>query len=202
MVRTALPPQQTTLPPEIDRFRFTVDDYDRMAEAGILHEDMRVELIDGEIVQMAAIGLRHMTAVDEATRLIVPQLFPMSDLRVSVQNPIRLGRRDEPQPDLMVYRKRADRVGARLTPADVLLVIEVSDTTRAYDRYTKLPRYAAAGIPEAWLIDLVDDRVERHTEPSAEGYRRVDIVPRGEMLVSAVLPTLAIPVEAIIPPRQ
>ncbi|MFN8514940.1 MAG: Uma2 family endonuclease [Chloroflexia bacterium] len=200
MVRTALPPQQTTLPPEVDRYRFTVDDYDRMAEAGILHEDMRVELIDGEIVQMAAIGLRHMTAVDETTRLIVPQLFPMSDLRVSVQNPIRLGRRDEPQPDLMVYRKRADRVGARLTPADVLLVIEVSDTTRTYDRYTKLPRYAAAGIPEAWLIDLVDDRVERHTEPSAEGYRRVDIVLRGEMLVSAVLPELAIPVEAIIPP--
>lgn len=200
MVRTALPPEQTAPPPEVDRYRFTVDDYDRMAEAGILHEDMRVELIDGEIVQMAAIGLRHMTAVDETNHLLVP-LLPSKDLRVSVQNPIRLGRRDEPQPDLMVYRKRADRVGARLTPAEVLLVIEVSDTTRAYDRDTKLPRYAAAGIPEAWLIDLVDDRVERHTEPSAEGYRRVDIVLRGEMLVSAVLPTQAIPVEAIIPPR-
>jgi Uma2 family endonuclease len=202
MVRTALPSEQATLPPEVARFRFTVDDYDRMAEAGILHEDMRVELIDGEIVQMAAIGLRHMTAVDETTRLIVQQLFSVSDLRVSVQNPIRLGRRDEPQPDLMVYRKQADRVGARLSPADVLLVIEVSDTTRTYDRNTKLPRYAAAGIPEAWLIDLVDDRVERHTEPSAEGYRRVDFIPRGEMLISAMLPALALPVDAIIPPRK
>jgi Uma2 family endonuclease len=201
MARAVLPPVQTTLPLDVDRYRFTVDDYDRMAEAGILHEDMRVELIDGEIVQMAAIGLRHMTSVDETNHLLVP-LLPSKDLRVSVQNPIRLGRRDEPQPDLMVYRKRADRVGARLTPADVLLVIEVSDTTRAYDRSTKLPRYAAAGIPEAWLIDLVDDRVERHTEPSAEGYRRVDIVLRGEMLVSAMLPVLAIPVEAIIPPRS
>ena len=83
----------------------------------------------------------------------------------------------------------------------MLLIIEVSDSTRTYDRTIKLPRYAAAGIPEAWLIDLVDDRVERHTEPSAEGYRRVDIVLRGETLVSAVLPALAFPVEAIIPPR-
>jgi Uma2 family endonuclease len=201
MVRTALPPVQTTLPPEVDRRRFTVDDYDRMAEAGILHEDDRVELIDGEIVQMAAIGLRHMTAVDETARLAVALLFATDDLRVSVQNPIRLGRRDEPQPDLMVYRKRADKVGARLTPADVLLIIEVSDTTRIYDRTIKLPRYAAAGIPEAWLIDLVDDRVERHTEPSAEGYRRMDFVLRGEMLVSAMLPALALPMAAIIPPR-
>jgi Uma2 family endonuclease len=201
MVRTALPPVQATLPPEVDRRRFTVDDYDRMAEAGILHEDDRVELIDGEIVQMAAISLRHMTAVDETTRLAVALLFATDDLRVSVQNPIRLRRRDEPQPDLMVYRKRADKVGARLTPADVLLIIEVSDTTRTYDRTIKLPRYAAAEIPEAWLIDLVDDRVERHTEPSAEGYRRMDFVLRGEMLVSAMLPTLAIPVGEIIPPR-
>jgi Uma2 family endonuclease len=201
MAQTALSPAQTALPADIVRRRFTVDDYDLMAEAGILHEDDRVELIDGEIVQMAAIGLRHMTAVDETTHLLVPLLHPSGDLRVSVQNPIRLGRRDEPQPDLMVYRKRADRVGARLTPADVLLIIEVSDSTRTYDRTIKLPRYAAAGIPEAWLIDLVDDRVERHTEPSAEGYRRVDIVLRGEMLVSAVLPALAIPADAIIPPR-
>src|SRR5689334_8386661 len=96
MVRAVLPPVQTTLPPDVDRYRFTVDDYDRMAEAGILHEDMRVELIDGEIVQMAAIGLRHMMAVDETNHLLVP-LLPSEDLRVSVQNPIRLGRRDEPQ---------------------------------------------------------------------------------------------------------
>jgi Uma2 family endonuclease len=201
MVRAVLSPAQTTLPPEVGRRRFTVDDYDLMAEAGILHEDERIELIDGEIVQMAAIDLRHMTAVDETCFFLNRQL-PSDDLRVSVQNPIRLGRRDEPQPDLMVYRKRADRAGARLTPADVLLIIEVSDTTRAYDRATKLPRYAAAGIPVAWLIDLVDDRVERHTEPSAGGYRRVDIVLRGETLVSAMLPALAIPVEAIIPPRS
>jgi Uma2 family endonuclease len=200
MAQTALSPAQTTLPADIGRRRFTVDDYDLMAEAGILHEDDRVELIDGEIVQMAAIGLRHMASVDETTHRLV-RLLPTDDLRVSVQNPIRLGRRDEPQPDLMVYRKRADRVGARLTPADVLLIIEVSDSTRAYDRTIKLPRYAAAGIPEAWLIDLVEDRVERHTKPSAEGYRRVDIVLRGETLVSAVLPALALPVDAIIPPR-
>jgi Uma2 family endonuclease len=200
MAQTALSPAQTTLPLDIVRRRFTVDDYDLMAEAGILHEDDRVELIDGEIVQMAAIGLRHMPSVDETNHRLVRPL-PTDEMRVSVQNPIRLGRRDEPQPDLMVYRKRADRVGARLSPSDVLLIIEVSDSTRTYDRTIKLPRYAAAGIPEAWLIDLVDDRVERHSEPSADGYRRVDIVLRGEMLVSAVLPALALPMDAIIPPR-
>ena len=112
---------------------------------------------------------------------------------LSVQNPIRLGERDEPQPDLALIRRGA-APGAPFAAADVLLVIEVADSSREYDRETKLRRYAAAGIPEAWLSDLVGGLLERHSEPRDGIYQQVAIGRPGEALTSTVLPGLTIPV--------
>lgn len=184
-----------TKTPEVTRRRFTADEYHRMAEAGILHEDDRVELIEGEIVEMTPVGARHAACVRELTRLLVK--LASSELRVDVQNPLRLSESMEPQPDLMIIRARDYRESLP-TPEDVLLLIEVSDTTLAYDRNTKLPLYARAGIPEVWIVDLASETVERYTTPSGDGYRHTERARRGETLASASLPSVAVSVEAIL----
>ena len=180
---------------EIVRRRFTVHDYHRMGEAGILHEDDRVELIEGEIVEMAAIGTGHFACVNQLNRLLVRGVGDAAI--VSVQNPVRLDEHTEPQPDLTVLRVRDYRESLPM-PEDVLLLIEVSDTTLAYDRGVKLPLYARAGIREVWIVDLVDEVIERHIDPSRDGYRGFKKVRRGEKIEFAALPELAFPLDAVL----
>ena len=139
------------------RRRFTTAEYERMAETGILPEDDRSELIAGEIIQMNPIGGRHIQAVNRLNRLL--SHIAGEQALVSVQNPIRLSDDSEPQPDLTLLRDR-DYVGEIPAAADVLLAIEVADSSLDYDRGRKLPLYAAAGISEAWLIDLAAGSVE------------------------------------------
>jgi Uma2 family endonuclease len=180
---------------EITRRRFTVHDYHRMGEAGILHEDDRVELIEGQIVEMAAIGTRHFTCVNGLTRLLVRGVGDAAI--VSVQNPVRLDEHTEPQPDLTVLRVRDYRESLPM-PEDVLLLIEVSDTTLAYDRGVKLPLYARAGIREVWIADLVGEVIERHTDPSEDGYRHTERARQGGKIEPAALPELALRVDAVL----
>jgi Uma2 family endonuclease len=178
------------------RRRFTVDEYHRMAKAGILHEDDRIELIEGELIEMAAIGSRHMACVIELNRRFVLGLVDRAV--VSVQNPVRLSSHSEPEPDVVLLRPRADRYRDALPgPEDVLLLIEVSDTTLAYDRGIKLALYAAAGIPEVWIWDLKRRRVLVHRDPAGRSYRTVEIVERGE-IAPAAFPELLIPVTEIL----
>jgi len=177
------------------RRRFTVDDYHRMAEAGILGEDDRVELIEGEIVEMSPLGPKHMRSVNRLTHIVVPQLG--SDAEISVQNSIRLSTDGEPQPDVAVLSRQRDQDTVPL-PTDVFLVIEVADSSRDYDRNVKLPMYAAAGIPEAWLFDLVAEIAERHSDPWEGRYRVVAHARRGESLTSTVLPGLTIAVDDVL----
>lgn len=120
------------------------------------------------------------------------------DVIVQVQNPIVVPDRSEPQPDLALIPRRIDR-RALPSAADVLLVIEVSDSSLHYDRTTKLPLYAAAGIPEAWIFDLTGDRIERHTEPDPNGYRQTIRADRGQSLVSTVLPTVTLSIDQVLP---
>jgi Uma2 family endonuclease len=182
---------------EVTRRRFTVHEYHRMAEAGILHEDDRVELIEGDIVEMTPIGSRHAACVTELTRLLVPLVGDQA--RVSPQNPLRLGERLEPQPDISVLNVREEGYFGKLPgPEDVLLLIEVSDTTLSYDRGVKLPLYARVGIPEVWIVDLVGEVIERHTDPSGDGYRNSKRARRGETMESAALPELALRVDAVL----
>jgi Uma2 family endonuclease len=180
---------------QVTRRRFTVHDYHRMGEAGILHEDDRVELIEGEIVEMAAIGTRHFACVNGLTRLLVRSVG--DEAIVSVQNPVRLNERTEPQPDLTVIRPRDYRLSLP-GPEDVLLLIEVSDTTLTYDRGVKLPLYARAGIREVWIVDLSGEVIERHTDPSGYSYRHTERVPRGEWIESSTLPDLALTAEDVL----
>ena len=178
----------------VRRRRFTVEDYHRMGEAGILTEDDRVELIGGAIVEVSPIRDPHVRAADHLNEFFVVRLAG-GEVTVSIQNPIRLSDDSEPQPDLAVLRGR-DR-GVANAP-DVLLVIEVADTSRRYDRNVKLPLYAAVGIPEAWLVDLIGQTIERHTEPRDGRYRQITIAGRGESLASTVLPALILPVDAVL----
>ena len=180
---------------EIVRRRFTVHEYHRMGEAGILHEDDRIELIEGEIVEMAAIGTRHFTCVNGLNRLLVRGVGDAAI--VSVQNPVRLDERTEPQPDLTVLRVRDYRESLPM-PEDVLLLIEVSDTTLAYDRGVKLPLYARAGVREVWIVDLIGEIIECHTDPSGDVYQRVEQARRGEKIESVALPELSFRVDTVL----
>jgi Uma2 family endonuclease len=172
---------------QVTRWRFTVHDYHRMGETGILHEDDRVELIEGEIVEMADIGTRHFSCVNRLNRMLV---MGVGDAAVvSVQNPVRLNEHTEPQPDITVIRPR-DYTQSLPVPEDVLLLVEVSDTTLAYDRNLKLPLYARAGIGEVWIVDLQARTIEQHTDPSGDGYRLLDRKRGGQKLQPAALPDL------------
>jgi Uma2 family endonuclease len=177
----------------IERYQFTVADYERMVTIGIFDEDDRVELLGGEIVTMSPVGHKHIQAVNVLGHMLYTVAGP--DLTNSIQNPIQLGPHDEPQPDLAVLRG-GNRGLAEAS--EVLLVIEVADSSREYDRAAKLPRYAAAGIPEAWLIDLGAETVERHTEPSDGYYRFAAFAMRGDTLASTVLPALTIPADDVV----
>jgi len=179
------------------RRSFTVEDYHRMAQAGILSEDDRVELIDGEILKMTPIGSRHATCVRRLNRLF--SMAAGARVIVDVQNPIRLGEHSEPQPDLALLRPRPDFYGSSHPgPQDVLLVVEVAETSATYDREVKLPLYARAGIPEVWLIDLSEERIEIHRHPLPRGYQQVQHLRRGECLAPDALPDMSFAVEGIL----
>ncbi|MDP9476018.1 MAG: Uma2 family endonuclease [Actinomycetota bacterium] len=184
-----------TGPMELKRRRFTVHEYHRMGEIGILREDDRVELIEGEIVEMAARGTGHFACVNGLTRLLVRAVG--DEAVVSVQNPVRLSEHTEPRPDLAIIRPRDYRLSLP-SPEDVLLLIEVSDTTLPYDRNVKLPLYARAGIGEVWVVNLRGGVIERHTGSSAEGYRSLQRARRGEKIESIALPDLALTVDDVL----
>lgn len=191
-------PRATTGPGGLPFRRFTVDEYYAMVEAGVLAEDDRVELLDGLVVNMAPIGSRHGGCVNIYTRLLSRLVGDRAILQV--QNPIHLGDDSEPQPDLALLRDRPDFYSASHAEAvDVLLLIEVADTSLDYDRDEKLPRYARAGIPEVWLTVLPEGVVEAHTEPTENGYRVTRRLRAGDMLRPGCFEDIEIPVETIIP---
>jgi Uma2 family endonuclease len=177
--------------------RFTVDEYHQMARAGILREDDRVELIDGEIVDMSPIGREHQAAVDVLNYRLTAGLGLRAIVRV--QGSIRLGLHSEPEPDLVLLRPRASFYrDIDASPGDVLLLIEVSDASLDYDRTVKLPRYALAGISEAWVVNLPAGQVEVYRSPTPDGYREVQRFPRGGRLAPAAFPDLSLAVDEIV----
>lgn len=166
--------------------RFTVSDYHRMADAGILNEDSRVELIRGQIIDMAVIGSLHLAVVNRLTRLLPASIAGHGLL--SVQNPVRLDDGSEPQPDVAVLKPRADDYEAATPgPADVLLLIEVSDSTLRYDREVKVLLYAESGISECWLVDLAGRAVEVYRRPVGGRYAEMRRVgPEGTLDIEAL----------------
>jgi len=168
-----------------------------MAAAGILNEDDPVELIEGEIVEMPPMGSPHAACISRLTHMLVPRAGNLVSVRV--QLPVRLDERSEPEPDLALVKSCADSyASAHPGPEDVLLVIEVADTSVEYDRNVKLPLYARAGIPEAWLIILPKDLIEVHSEPKNGKYQKVQRLKRGKTLVSATISELKLKVGDIL----
>ena len=181
----------------VQRHRFDVEEYHRMAEAGILSEDDRVELIDGEIVEKSPIGSAHQAVVDRLNRLLTN--FAAQEYIVRPQGPVRLDEHDEPQPDIALLRYREDFYeGEHPGPRDTLLLIEVSDSSLEYDRSVKLPLYAGASVSEVWIVNLAGGEVESHSGPRSNGYQTTRRYSRGEEAVSETVPALRLGVDRIL----
>lgn len=182
---------------ELTPRRFTAGEYHQMIEAGVFGQDERLELIDGEIVQMSPIGDRHAACVRRLIALL-SRLF--ADLAiVDAQDPIVVDVAYAPQPDLALLRPRADYYATQTpTTADCLLIIEVADTSAEFDRQIKAPRYARGGVAELWLIDLERDVVVAYRDPAGDAYQHVQVFHRGEAITITALQGPGVPVEAIL----
>jgi Uma2 family endonuclease len=179
------------------RYRFTRADYHQMAQTGILKPDARVELIDGDIVEMSPIGRRHNSRVDWCNRTFIRRLADAAIVRV--QGSIVLDDNGEPEPDLVLLRPRDDfYANADAMPSDVLLIVEVADTSESYDRRTKAPLYARHSLPELWIVDLNRDRITRYVDPTPDGYATTRVFRRGESLSPLAFPNLMIAVDDIL----
>lgn len=177
--------------------KFTVEQYHKMAESGILTEDDRVELIRGEIVEMTPIGRRHAACVNRLNELFI--LRPGQAVTVGVQNPVELYDISEPQPDVALLRRCDDFYAERHPqPSDIFLLVEVADTTAETDRVVKLPLYAENGIAEVWLVDINEQCVEVYREPAPTGYRNVQKFQRGQTLSIQAFPDIHITVDEIL----
>lgn len=177
--------------------RFSVAEYRRMVQAGILKEDDRVELVEGEIIEMPPIGPRHALCVDRLTDLLGFAVRGRAIMRV--QGPISLDPHSEPQPDLAFFRPPMTRyTGSHPGPGDLFLVIEVAETTADEDRTRKIPLYARAGIREAWLVNVPARTIEIYRAPTPEGYKDVQAVGRGQALAPEAFPDLTLTVDDIL----
>lgn len=181
----------------LDKYSFTAEEFERLGEAGILRQDARLELIDGEIFEMSPIGSSHAARVNFLSMLL-NRVFGASHI-IATQNPIRLGDFSEPQPDVSLLRRRDDYYGdGHPTPADALLVVEVADTTVIKDRTVKLPLYARVSIAEAWLVNIPEEVVEIYSDPAEGTYRRAEVFGRGEEARSHTLDGLAVNVNELL----
>ena len=184
---------------DVTRHRFTVEDYHAMGRVGILHEDDRVELIEGEIVEMSPIGSNHAACVKRLNRRFTEGLGDRAV--VSVQDPVRINHHSEPEPDLAVLHPRLDYYASgHPAPEDVLLIVEVAETSAGYDRHVKLPLYARSGIPEVWIVDLAAREIERFRHPSADGYGTAETLQSGDELTAEHLPELRLDAADLVEP--
>ena len=169
---------------QLSKRQFTTQDYHQMVVAGILGEDERVELIQGEILQMSPVGIRHASCVKRLNRLFSQVLGDR--VIVAVQDPIELSNLSEPQPDLALLKPRDDFYAAgHPQRQDILLLVEVADTTIESDRAIKIPLYASSGISEVWLVDVNQQVIEVFREPTANSYQNIQKFLQGEIFVQA-----------------
>jgi len=181
----------------VSRRRFTADDYQRMGQAGILRAEDRVELIDGEIVAMTPIGPRHCASVDRANRAFVTKAGDSAIVRV--QGSVRLDLYSEPEPDLVLLRPRADfYASAHPGPADILLIVEIADSSIDYDREIKSRVYARSGVQEYWLADLNENVLFCYSSTEGGTYQNVRRHTRGQSLAPQLLPACVLSTEDLL----
>ena len=183
--------------------QLTVDEYHRMIDADILHEGERVELIDGVLIQMCAQKARHSAVTTQIAESFYP-LVLQGKAKLRIQLPITLNDHTEPEPDLAVVKIRKDAYfDSHPTPEDVLLLIEVSDTTLGMDKSIKLPRYAASEIPEVWIINFVSNCIEVYREPiklpdGTPIYQKQTDLVKGKVLSPQAIPSVTIAVDEVL----
>ena len=183
--------------------RFTLEEYHRLTELEFFHEDDRVELIRGEIIQMAAKGTPHTTCCSNLLRELAVLVAGRAVLQC--QDPIILPSTSEPEPDFVIVRQRADNyLSAHPSPADVLLVIEIADSSLSYDQTVKLPLYAEAGISDYWLFNLVENRLETYSEPYQDlqgnfGYSFKRIILPNRAIALPCFPALSLDLSQVFP---
>ncbi|MBD2435989.1 Uma2 family endonuclease [Nostoc sp. FACHB-110] len=181
---------------QLSRRKFTVEQYHKMIESGILTENDRVELIRGEIIEMSPIGTKHAACVNRLINLLVQLLGKR--VIVAAQNPIALNNNSQPQPDVALLKLRDDFYEtAHPQPQDIFLLIEVADSTVMYDREAKIPLYAEANIIEVWLIDINEQMVEVYQQPTAAGYQLMQQLTRGQTLSIPAFTDVSISVNQI-----
>ncbi|MGH9064094.1 MAG: Uma2 family endonuclease [Acidimicrobiales bacterium] len=176
--------------------RWTVEDYDRMVAAGVLTKEDEVELIDGEVVDVASMGAPHAYVVRRLDLML--QRLVGDRAIVQVQAPVRIPPRSEPEPDLALLRWRGDFYPDLPGAADVLLVIEVADSSARSDRRRKVPLYAGAGIPQLWLVDVSAGVLEDHRGPEGGGYREVTVLRPGQRAAVGMLADVSVDVGDLV----
>jgi Uma2 family endonuclease len=182
---------------QFTRHPFTIDEYHAVAAAGGFKPDARVELVEGDIVDMTPIGSRHAAAVDILNRWLVIGCGGRAIIRV--QGPLRIGSRSELQPDVMALRPADDFYRDQpATAADVLLLVEVADSSLLYDRSVKVPLYARAGVPEVWIVDLTRGEIQMCSEPGADGFQRIEARGRGDEVRPFAFVDLALAVNTLL----
>jgi len=182
---------------DVTKKLFNVDEYYRMADAGIFTEGERVELIDGEIIQMSPVGNRHRACVNRAATFFIESFGRRAV--VSIQNPLRLTKYTEPMPDVVVLKPNADFYASKgYAPEDVLLVVEVANTTLRYDRNVKVPRYAAAGILEVWIEDLKSGLLLVYRDPAENIFKTAITLHRGDSISPLAFPEVTFKVEDLL----
>jgi Uma2 family endonuclease len=182
---------------QLSKRLFTVEEYHQMASVGILGDRDRVELLEGEIVEMSPIGPLHAAHVKRLIKLLAQQVG--DDAIVAAQDPVYLSDRSEPQPDLALLKPQSDfYASGHPQPEDVFLLIEVADTTIDTDREVKVPLYASHGIAEVWLIDIQAQTIEVYLEPMPKGYQKSRIYKNGQSLSVQALPNISFTVDEIL----
>jgi Uma2 family endonuclease len=182
----------------LSKYRLTTAQFDRMGQAGVFPEDARIELIEGELLEMTPVGRRHAAVVNRLTRAFAEAVVAGQAL-LSVQNPIHLDEHSEPQPDVILLRPRADDYEDDLpTPSDALLVIEVADTSAEYDRDFKARLYARSGVGEYWVVDLQAQEIVCWRQPALAGYEVTIVAHRGEALSPMLLSDVAVRVDEVL----
>jgi Uma2 family endonuclease len=179
------------------KHRFSVEDYYRMAETGVLRPDARVELLDGEIIDMSPIGPFHGGVVNRLTRLFT--LLSKNRWLLSSQNPLRLNDHSEPEPDVMLLKPSPDDYTNRHPrPEDVFLLVEVSDASLATDLEKKLPAYGRAGVTEVWIVNLEEATIEIYREPHFDGYGSKTVLRAGDEARPLAFPDVAVDVGKLL----
>ena len=179
------------------RYKLDVDEYFRMAEGGVFAKEIRIELIEGDLIDMAPIGQEHEALVNGLNEAFVVAFAGRAI--VSPQNSVRIDRLNAPQPDLAILKRRADfyAKGERAGPADVLLLVEVADTSLHYDRTVKLPLYARAGIAEVWIVDIKRQAIDVHRAPGADGYGEVTTHRAGDRVSLVLAPEIDVKLDLV-----